>query len=172
MSNITFRSPQLSDLEQMLDLINTLSKEETFIRKQGYQFSQQEEKEYLVGLLKKTEEKKTVNLLAFDGELLVGSADVVSGVGAEQHVGLFGIILRKEYRNKGIGTMLMKKILAETQKNIENLEIITLSVFSDNKPAIHLYQKLGFKQYGLLPNGVMRKGKYADSIEMYFKIDN
>ena len=108
--------------------------------------------------------------MAFDGETLVGTSDIKISYGAEKHVGIFGIIIKKEYRNQGIGTALMTKIITEAHNYIDGLEIITLGVFADNDCALHLYKKLGFKQYGKLPNGMMRKGQYCDHIYMYLNL--
>jgi RimJ/RimL family protein N-acetyltransferase len=170
MKNITYRPPQLSDVDQLLEHINTLSKEETYIRKQGSQLTKEEEIEYLSGFIKDIEEGKAVKILVFDEDVLVGGADVKAGFGAEKHVGIFGIVISKEYRDQGIGTELMKRTLEEAKKNIKNLEIITLGVFSDNKRAINLYKKFGFSEYGTLPNGVIRKGEYYDHINMYLDV--
>lgn len=48
------------------------------------------------------------------------------------------IFLEEEYRNKGIGTDILKNILKENN-------IVYLWVYKDNKKAISLYERLGFK---------------------------
>lgn len=57
---IIFRYPEMGDAQSMLDYINTLSKEKTFIRFQGEQLSLEYEKERLTGLLKKIENKMAI----------------------------------------------------------------------------------------------------------------
>ncbi len=47
------------------------------------------------------------------------------------------IYLEEEYRNKGIGTDIMKKVLNDN-------EIVYLWVYKDNIRAISLYKRLGF----------------------------
>lgn len=85
-------------------------------------------------------------------------------------MGVFGIIISKQYRSQGIGTDLMNRTLDEAKENISGIEIITLGVFSDNQRAINLYKKFGFKEYGLLPNGVIRKDDHYDQIYMYLDV--
>lgn len=48
------------------------------------------------------------------------------------------IYLEKEFRNKGIGTDIIRKI-------IENNESVYLWVYKKNKKAVLLYKRLGFK---------------------------
>ena len=48
----------------------------------------------------------------------------------------------------------------------EGIKIVKLFVFANNKRAIHLYQKLGFKKVGLLKDALKDKGRYFDEIIM------
>ena len=66
-----------------------------------------------------------------------------------KHRGDFAISVVKEYWNKGIGSQLLNNIIAFAKEN--NFEIIDLQVRSDNKSAIHLYEKYGFKKVGEHP---------------------
>ena len=66
-----------------------------------------------------------------------------------KHRGDFAISVAKEYWNKEIGSQLLNNIIAFAKEN--NFEIIDLQVRSDNKSAIHLYEKYGFKKVGEHP---------------------
>jgi len=164
---ITFRTPQLSDYPALTEYINELSAERTFIRLQGKVLTEDEEKEYLSSFIKQIEAKTAVKLFAFDNETLIGGADVTLGYGAELHVGLFGITIRKSHRGLGIGTTLLHKTIQLAIESLPDLEILTLSVFSDNEKAKKMYQKVGFIPYGSLPNGVIRDGEHSDHEYMY-----
>lgn len=59
----------------------------------------------------------------------------------EEGVPSFAIALYKEYRHRGLGTALMKTILAELEKR--GVEKASLSVQKDNY-AVRMYRKLGF----------------------------
>ena len=61
-----------------------------------------------------------------------------------KHRGDFAISVAKDYWNNGIGSQLLSNIIAFAKGN--NFEIIDLQVRSDNKSAIHLYEKYGFKR--------------------------
>lgn len=64
-----------------------------------------------------------------------------------RHVAVLGIGMKLEWRGAGLGSSLMECMI-EWAKNHSGLEIITLDVFSDNKAAIHLYEKYGFVKDG------------------------
>ncbi|MCY9017072.1 GNAT family N-acetyltransferase [Priestia megaterium] len=82
------------------------------------------------------------------------------------HTGSFGISVKPECSNLGAGTKLLSYLI-KWAKEQEGLEKINLDVFSNNKPAIHLYQKLGFKEEGKQVNQIkLKDGSYADIIFM------
>lgn len=58
----------------------------------------------------------------------------------------FGIIVAPGYRGQGIGTDLLKNLMHLAKEQFK-IELIHLQVYSEN-PAIHLYSRLGFKEFG------------------------
>ena len=88
----------------------------------------------------------------------------------EKHLGLFGITIKKRWRDKGIGKKLMEVTIKEAKHKLTGLKIIILSVFANNPKAIKMYQRFGFRKYGLLPKGVYLKDRYVDNINMYLPI--
>lgn len=165
--NITIRYPKKGDAEQLRDFINTISKEKTYISKQGEIVGLEDEKKYVNDLLIKISKNKVVQLLIFNDDKLIGNAGIELGELTQKHIGAFGISLKKEYRGKGIGSLLMKTILEESQKKLKNLEIFQLTVQAPNKIAKTMYEKFGFKEYGRLPNGVKLENGYRDHVFMY-----
>ena len=71
---------------------------------------------------------------------------------AASHVGGVGITIAKDYRGEGIGKILMQSLLDEAENYIPQLRIITLGVYEDNPPALEMYKKLGFQEYGRFPD--------------------
>ncbi|MEO8513009.1 MAG: GNAT family protein [Ignavibacteria bacterium] len=82
------------------------------------------------------------------------------------HTGLFSIFIKKKWRGKGIGKILINGMLKWGESNPVNKKI-SLAVFSTNKNAIALYKKLGFKPEGRCMRDMIIEGKYVDSILMY-----
>lgn len=157
------------DAQILLDYINTLSKEQTFIRFQGEQLNLKEEQEFVDKNIRGIQERTAVQLLAFSGAELIGVAGIFMQEKVEKHNGSFGISLASGFRSEGVGTILMKKILEEAKK-MKDLKIITLTCFGNNEIARGLYEKMGFKEYGRLPEGIVHRDKFVDYVYMYKNI--
>ena len=60
---------------------------------------------------------------------------------------IMNIVIKKTYRNQGIGTLLLENLIL-LAKDL-NISTLFLEVTEQNKPAIHLYEKLGFEKLGV-----------------------
>jgi putative acetyltransferase len=78
------------------------------------------------------------------------------------HQCLFAIIVDENHRNKGIGKALMEYMI-QAAKNQFKIEILHLEVYEGN-PAIRLYERLGFKEFGRQPKFIKIDGEYLDKI--------
>lgn len=80
------------------------------------------------------------------------------------HQCLFAIIVDEKHRNKGIGKALMQHMI-DAAKNQFKIEILHLEVYAGN-PAIRLYERMGFKEFGRQPKFIKQDGEYIDKIMM------
>lgn len=167
---IVIRYPEIVDLEKMMNYINALSDEKTFIRSQGEHETLESERKFLKNRLKEIKDKKAIHILVFCGDKLVGGSDVHMLDKTEKHVGIFGITVAKDFRGEGIGETLMEQTIEEAKKELKDLKIITLEVYGTNNIAQSLYKKMGFKKYGMLQRGIVRQGKFEDAVLMYLDI--
>ncbi len=165
--DISIRHARRNDVEKIMSFMNSISVEQTYITFQGEQISLEEESRYMEDFIHKAENHRAAKLLVFHEDILIGVADVTMKERVENHVGIFGIILAKDWRRKGIGRFLMEKTLEQARINIPSLNIVTLGVFANNPVAKMMYEKLGFKEYGLLPKSIAHKGQLIDHIYMY-----
>ena len=167
---VSFRYPTIEDAQILTDYINTISAEKTFIIFQGEQQSLEEETKWLVGKLEKIKNNECVFVLAFIDNHLVGSSEITLKSFDQKHVGSFGITIAKDFRGEGIGKELMNLVINESIKNIKDLKIIELEVFGNNPIAKDLYEKMGFVEYGRLPEEIDHKDQFVDAVLMYKKI--
>lgn len=52
------------------------------------------------------------------------------------------LVVRKVYQNKGLGQILLKRVIQRARNN--KYGYIQLTVFKENEAAVHLYEKYGF----------------------------
>ena len=167
---LTARPPEQTDLHQVLTYINELIAEDTYIIMSGEPVTELEENSYLTTLLKEISQKQAVAFYVFDGDKLVANGQIKKRVRRLSHIGDFGITVAKGYRQDGAGSQLMKMLLGEAKKI--GVKIVTLEVFSNNERACHVYQKMGFTEFGVLPKSVVHRGETINLIQMYKNNDS
>lgn len=167
---IIFRYPTIEDVELLKNYINKISAEQSFLLLQGFQNTTESETKWLKDKLDKISKNKCVYLCGFYDNNLVACSEITLGSDAKSHIGSFGISVALEFRGQGLGQKIMELTIDESIKKLSGLKIIDLEVFSQNNIGINLYKKLGFVEYGLLPNALKRKGKFDDAILMYKKV--
>jgi L-phenylalanine/L-methionine N-acetyltransferase len=100
-----------------------------------------------------------------DGEI-VGSIGIITAEHPRRrHVAELGMAVRDDWQGKGVGTALMGAAidLADNWLNVERLE---LTVYTDNAPALALYQRFGFIIEGTHRRYAFREGTYVDAHSM------
>ncbi len=80
------------------------------------------------------------------------------------HWGSLGAMyVRAAFRGQGAGDALVEAVLSEAKARVKFVE---LWVSAENAPAIALYERHGFRQYGRKPRALFVGGRYYDEIEM------
>lgn len=99
-----------------------------------------------------------------DGEL-AGTAGFVVQQGPKMaHKGrMFGMYVRPGSRNLGLARLLLNALLNVACKQVE---LIQLSVVSDNEAARRLYESAGFVQFGIEPKALKYGDRYYDEVHM------
>ena len=102
---------------------------------------------------------------AFHDSELVGIAGLLIREGRkEAHKGLLvGMYVRPSARKAGVGRRLVETIIEFARQRVE---LIQLSVVSDNEQARRLYERLGFLEYGLEKRALKQDGHYYDEVLM------
>lgn len=168
---IILRPPLENDVQIMLDFINQIGREDIYVNVNPYNLYTFEQEYFFVkDTISKIKANQAVYYLAFDRDQLIGSCSVFKQDKRRRHLGLFGIILKQNYRQDGIGFKLAQAVIGQAIK-ILDLKTIILEVFEPNQIAYRLYRKLGFQEYGHLPQGLIYQDRYIDSILMYKHLD-
>jgi len=156
----------VKNAKKFQDFINSLILEEAKISI-NKEKTLREEKQWLVEKLKAIKNRKEVFLVAECGNKIIGSTGIDLGKWREAHVGNFGITIKKGYRGIGLGKYLIYEILKLAKKELRpKPKVIKLSVFPNNKPAMGLYKKVGFKEVARIPKQIQYKGKLLGEVIM------
>ncbi|NWK85257.1 GNAT family N-acetyltransferase [Staphylococcus sp. GSSP0090] len=73
------------------------------------------------------------------------------------------------YRGQGITSQMIQQMINDVIEH-DIVKMIGLCVLSENKQAIHLYEKLGFERYGREPKSVFDGERYYDEDLMYLEL--
>lgn len=161
-----FSQNDLKKIKKFQDFINSFIEEEAKIT-MNKKLSLREEREWMKDVLKKLKSRKGIYLFAECDNKVVGTTFIRLGEGRNGHVADFGITIRNGYRRIGLGKYLMAENLKSAKKELKPPpKIIRLSVFPNNKPAIHLYKKFGFKRVARIPKQIEFQGKLIDEVVM------
>jgi RimJ/RimL family protein N-acetyltransferase len=165
---VLLRTVVMDDLDDLLELINSLVEEKAdiFVTKR---FTGEEEAEWLSRVLLQVEKNEVFFLVAEVDGNIVASSDVQIRGEDEKEGGLIGIIIRNDYRNLGIGTEIMKTMVEKSSSL--GLKVLIVNVFATNNRAIHLYEKIGFVPTKIIPRKHFRQNRFIDEIIMKKKIN-
>lgn len=114
--------------------------------------------------IRKIEEGTGLTILGFINNKLIGEAALIQNTsGWSKHVGYIRINVAKKQRGKGIATVLASEIYNIAVKT--GFEKICAQIIREQKEALDIFKKLGFKEEALLKNHVKdHKGKKHDLI--------
>lgn len=156
---ITYRDAIIQDAQSFLTFLEQIGSESDNLTfgQEGLGITVEQEQDYIQSII----DSNSVMLLALDGNEIIGNINInVLTRNRLKHRAELSITVKKAYWNQGIGTELMKQALSQSKN--KNLEVISLEVRSDNKSAIHLYEKYGFTKIGTFPKFLKIDNEYID----------
>ncbi len=163
---VILRYPRWEDLDQLLDHMNALIREKAKIGKTR-KYSREEEIDFLNSVFKKCELRNMAYLVAGSGGKIMGSGNLVrERLEKSRHVGYIGLSLRKEFRDLGVGTMLINTLVNLGKKEM-GLTLFKISLIAENERALHVYRnKCGFRVVGRIPKEIDHFGRKMDHLIM------
>ena len=166
---VVLRTPRWEDLDDLVEYINSLVEEGADIS-MDREVTRDEEAEWLGRQLAALEKGEKLWLVADVDGKVVANSEINKKGGYSSHVGGVGIGIRQDYRDMGIGTEMLRTLIAQAEEM--DLKMLTLGVFSSNDRAIHVYNKVGFRETGRIPKEIYKDGKYIDHIIMTKEIQH
>lgn len=167
MEDLLIREALPEDAEEMITYLKQIGGETDNLTfgEEGLPVSVAQEKEYLRSVL---EDKHSVCYVVLKDGKIIGDGSLSVMPRRMSHRAELGISVVKAEWGKGIGGMLMEKLIAFARSN--GIEIVNLEVRSDNKRAIQLYEKYGFKYIGTSPAFFKMGSQYVDFELMYLDL--
>ena len=106
---------------------------------------------------------------AFVANELAGFAGLAREPRAKnRHKGaVFGMYVAPEHGRRGIGATLLRRVI-ETAQSQSGFEQLVLTVTETNVAARTLYEKLGFRSFGIEPRAIRVGDTYFDKNHMIF----
>jgi len=153
------------DAKAMIEYLNIVGGESDnlLFGKNGFHMSAEEEERYIEHI----DESKVSALFVgkIHGEIVCAGSIQAPSRERISHQADIAVSVKKAYWNIGIGTALMKTLIAFAKRS-GITEIIHLGVRADNFSAIKLYENIGFRKIGLYENFFKINGSYHDEILM------
>jgi len=123
--------------------------------------------------LKYFEDKVTSGCIfgAFSSSEIIGVAGFFRQSGPKlEHKGvLWGMYVTSNFRKSGIGSALVNAVLNHATGLVD---VVTLSVITENDSAIALYRKLGFESFGTEPKALKVGNTYFSEMHMMHSLDS
>lgn len=165
--NITIRTAKAADASRILQIQKEVVAEEVFLTTTSKELDKTvaQQRDWIKNILRNDRETM---LVAEVSKKIVGWIVFLSSNRIRlSHTGSIGMMIEKNYRNMGIGTLLIKGMLDWAKLN-PLIEKVSLGVFSTNERAIALYKKMGFIEEGRkIKQFKIDHDEYVDDVLMY-----
>ncbi|MBN1660540.1 MAG: GNAT family N-acetyltransferase [Anaerolineae bacterium] len=165
-ARVIIREARPDDAEVMIAFVNTLAAErdiDILLMPGDFTLTVEEEAQTLAGY---AAADNSLFLVAEIDGTIAGNLNCSGGKRqGTRHTATLGTSVVREWRGRGIGTLLMARAIdwARASGVVRRIE---LQVFARNARAIHLYEKFGFIVEGRHRQAVYRYGEYIDILTM------
>ena len=161
------RSPQEEDIEGTLAYLRQSAGETEFILRYPEECGKYTyEGEKALFAQKNAADNEAMLMCLVDGKV-VGNCEIIfRRTMKTRHRASVAIALLKDYWNQGIGTRMFQELIRLAQANPYASQI-ELEFVEGNTRARHLYEKMGFRITGVVPNAIrLRDGTFLNEYTM------
>ena len=159
------RSPRKEDAAELLAYLRRTAEETDFVLRYPEEVTMTvEQEESFLQRINQSENNYMI-LCMVDGKLAGNCSMQFHDKMKVRHRGEVAIALIKEFWGMGIGTILFEEMISlARERGAKQLE---LGMVDGNERGLALYHKMGFREYGRLPNAFHQKdGTMRDEILM------
>lgn len=163
----SIRTVQLEDAPALLALLREIVEEGEYFIAVSEEFNKtlEQQEDSIQHVLEN--ERQAMLVAEWDGVVVGSIAFSSQNRKRTSHTGSITMMIQKEYRNRGLGKLLLQELLAWTKQH-PHIEKVSLGVFSTNHRAIALYKSMGFEEEGRKVKEFKRSDdEYIDDILMY-----
>lgn len=164
--NITIRKLTTNDLNHFFSLRLESLQESPSSFLSSYEEEKTRGSDFFEKMLNSDEIHSAIFGAFLEGKIL-GIAGIYreSAVKAVHKCNIWGVYVKPDYRNHGIGHQLIKAVITHA-KDIMKCSIINITVETSNTTAKNLYEKLGFTVWGIEPQAMCVNQKFYDEFHM------
>ena len=165
----TFRSPRKEDAAALLDYLRKTAEETDFVLRYPDEMTMTlEQEEAFIERINQSANSYMIICLV-DGKHAGNCSMQFHDKRKVRHRGEVAIALVKEFWGMGIGTFMFEEMLQLAREyGASQLE---LGMVDGNERGLALYRKMGFREYGRLPNAFHQKdGTMRDEILMVLEL--
>lgn len=166
------RIPEIGDEKGLIDLMQAADIETKFLAREPgeFNFTLEQEREFVKNNIN---DENSLFLIAEINGKIIGNCSVGGVINNKRflHRAAMGIVVIKDYWNRGVGKNLMQECIKWCkEKGVEQLE---LEVVTQNNRAISMYQNLGFEICGTKKHALKyADGSYEDEYFMCLFLNN
>jgi RimJ/RimL family protein N-acetyltransferase len=168
---VTLRVITSEDLDGVLSFINSIVSEKqgasrsTLYTGFDNKVTRKQEAEWLAQTLDAIDQGEVISMVAdIDGKI-IANGEVTRGRYKDTHRhGHIGLTMISDYRGRGIGRRMIDILVSESRR--AGMHTLDTEFLAENETAKRAYEKAGFKQAGIIPRKVFRRGKYLDGLIM------
>lgn len=165
-----FRSPEPEDAAAFLDFFNAVRAETDFLLSGPHDPTRtlEEERAWIENSLRSPDQMMIA--CEMDGQIAGNCQIAFKSQAKTRHRASLAIALRQKYWGRGIGTAMFTELIAAArQRGVTQLE---LEYIEGNDRGRALYEKMGFRPWGELPDAVrQRDGTMHSIIHMRLVLD-
>lgn len=160
-----FRSPRREDAQALVKYLRQTAEETEFVLRYPEEVTMTEEQEARFIEQINQSDNHYMILCLVDGRHAGNCALQFYDKMKARHRGEAAIALTREFWGMGIGTLMFEEMIRIAQER--GAKQLELAVIEGNERALSLYRKMGFRQYGELPDAIrLRDGSMRSEIFM------